>query len=306
MKINELSIYLLILLLFLFSGEAKAQMFSYNHYDLKDGLAGSTVYGMAQDHDGFMWFATETGLSRFDGTSFKNYTIADGLPGNEVLGLYVDAKNRIWIACFKNAISYYSKGKIYNQQNDSVLKKINIRTQIRGIGENAAGDLLFRCGSETFLLKHTGAVQVIPEINAHLPVWKNPFHPIAGMGSLQVSLLDLPAYVRMQTGDMAYVAMTSGSPVFNKVTNQYACQSCDNHFMPGRTVFLFYDYNTSARILRLPPEANVIKPVNANTYAILKNYGGVTLFNINEDALTCNHLSSYIVQSVLEDIEGNT
>ncbi len=63
----------------------KAQEFNYVHYDTKDGLAGSTVYSMCQDKDGFMWFATENGLSRYDGTHFKNFTVKDGLPDNEVL-----------------------------------------------------------------------------------------------------------------------------------------------------------------------------------------------------------------------------
>src|SRR5882724_10352850 len=74
-----------------------AQEYSYIHYDAKDGLAGSTVYCMVQDKDGFMWFGTETGLSRFDGTHFRTYTTADGLPDNEILKLFVDSRNRVWI-----------------------------------------------------------------------------------------------------------------------------------------------------------------------------------------------------------------
>jgi ligand-binding sensor domain-containing protein len=56
-----------------------AQDYNYINYDVKDGLAGSTVYAMCQDKDGFMWFATEAGVSRFDGTNFKNFSTSDGL-----------------------------------------------------------------------------------------------------------------------------------------------------------------------------------------------------------------------------------
>src|SRR5215467_10674086 len=114
---------------------ATAQEYSYVHYDVKDGLAGSLVYCGVQDHDGFLWFGTETGLSRFDGTHFQNFTTKDGLPDNEVLRLFVDSKNRVWIMPFRNSICYYYKGKIHNQSNDSVLKKIKPAAEIIGMTE---------------------------------------------------------------------------------------------------------------------------------------------------------------------------
>ena len=64
-----------------------SQEFRYMQYDVNNGLAGSTVYCMLQDQQGFMWFGTETGVSRFDGTHFKNFSTADGLPDNEVLDI---------------------------------------------------------------------------------------------------------------------------------------------------------------------------------------------------------------------------
>ena len=64
---------------------AVAQDYSYRHYDIEQGLANSTVYCMLQDKQGFLWFGTETGVSRFDGTHFKNFTSVHGLPDNQVL-----------------------------------------------------------------------------------------------------------------------------------------------------------------------------------------------------------------------------
>src|SRR5215831_14677590 len=121
---------------------ANAQEYSYSHYDTKDGLAGSTVYCGAQDKDGFLWFGTETGLSRFDGTHFQNFTTADGLPDNEILRLFVDSKNRVWIMPFRNSICYYYKGKIHNQENDSLLAKITLHTEAKGVVEDRKGNLL--------------------------------------------------------------------------------------------------------------------------------------------------------------------
>src|SRR5258707_5478328 len=99
--------HLLLLILLPACAALSGQTLSYTHYDTKDGLAGSVVYCAAEDKDGFLWFGTETGLSRFDGTHFRTYTTADGLPDNEILKLFVDSRNRVWIIPFRNAVCYF-------------------------------------------------------------------------------------------------------------------------------------------------------------------------------------------------------
>lgn len=88
----------LTVIFFLFTICLKAQSYNYINYTPKDGLAGSTVYSICQDKDGFMWFGTENGLSRFDGTHFKNFTIKDGLPDNEVLKVFPDSQGGYGLA----------------------------------------------------------------------------------------------------------------------------------------------------------------------------------------------------------------
>lgn len=45
----------------------------FNHYDIHKGLSHNTVNCVFQDQKGFMWFGTNYGLNRFDGTSIKTY-----------------------------------------------------------------------------------------------------------------------------------------------------------------------------------------------------------------------------------------
>lgn len=45
-----------------------------------DGLSSGSVFGVAQDDKGFMWFATGDGLSRFDGYSLRVYRSERGNP----------------------------------------------------------------------------------------------------------------------------------------------------------------------------------------------------------------------------------
>jgi len=88
---------IVVLLIWVFSRPGFAQEYSYSHYDITDGLAGSTVYCITQDTDGFLWMGTETGVSRFDGTHFRNFTTSEGLPDIEVLQMFGDSRGRVWI-----------------------------------------------------------------------------------------------------------------------------------------------------------------------------------------------------------------
>jgi histidine kinase/YXYXY domain-containing protein/two component regulator with propeller domain len=131
-----LQLYLLLNISDVFS-----QDYSFVRYDTRDGLAGSVVYDAIQDKEGFMWFATENGLSRFDGKNFKTFTTKDGLPDNEILKLFLDSKGRLWIMPFTPSVCYYYQGKIFNKTNDSLLSKINLITYAFDIAEDASGNL---------------------------------------------------------------------------------------------------------------------------------------------------------------------
>lgn len=43
--------------------------------NMQNGLADNTVLSIYKDRDGFMWFGTTNGLSRYDGRNIKNFTI---------------------------------------------------------------------------------------------------------------------------------------------------------------------------------------------------------------------------------------
>src|ERR1700750_3181214 len=90
----------LVFICILFSVSVRSQDFTYMHYDIREGLAGSTVYCMLQDKQGYLWFGTETGVSRFDGVHFKNFTTFEGLPDNQVLTMFEDSKGRVWMSPF--------------------------------------------------------------------------------------------------------------------------------------------------------------------------------------------------------------
>jgi ligand-binding sensor domain-containing protein len=138
-----------------YSLTCRAQEYSYVHYDVQNGIAGANVYAVYQDKQKFLWFGTETGVSRFDGTNFKNYTTNEGLPDNEILEIYGDDEGRVWFVPFKKTICYYYKGKIYNQQNDTLLRKIKLHSNVLVVCEDKY--------KNTWLLEERGIYLITPE-----------------------------------------------------------------------------------------------------------------------------------------------
>ena len=96
-----------IAIVFAFTSTAFAQQvdvdrFSrFANYTVQDGLSHNTVNDIIQDKNGFIWFATENGLSRYDGYSFVNFfhnpENPNSIPGNSVLTLALDSKGFLWI-----------------------------------------------------------------------------------------------------------------------------------------------------------------------------------------------------------------
>jgi ligand-binding sensor domain-containing protein len=132
-------------------------------------LAGSTVYCITQDKDGFIWTGTETGVSRFDGTHFKNFTTKDGLPDLEVLQIFGDSKGRVWMAPFRKSLCYYYQGKIHNQQNDTLLSRIHLQGNIESFAEDIEGNILLKQRNALHMLARDGSLIEFDSLD-HEPV----------------------------------------------------------------------------------------------------------------------------------------
>jgi ligand-binding sensor domain-containing protein/signal transduction histidine kinase len=87
------------------------QSITFKRLNIEDGLSQSTVFAMLQDHEGFMWFATQDGLNRYDGYSFtifrNNPYDNSSLRNNWILDLYQAASRRLWVIS-RDGISLYN------------------------------------------------------------------------------------------------------------------------------------------------------------------------------------------------------
>ncbi|WP_029038752.1 ligand-binding sensor domain-containing protein [Salinimicrobium xinjiangense] len=71
----------------------------FKNITIDDGLSQNSVVDIAQDDMGFIWFATQDGLNRYDGKAFKIFPeIFDDItsPNYSRLGKLFTSKNRLW------------------------------------------------------------------------------------------------------------------------------------------------------------------------------------------------------------------
>ncbi|MCB0633547.1 MAG: histidine kinase [Saprospiraceae bacterium] len=98
----------------------------FRNYSTNDGLPSSEVHDIIQDQRGYLWIATDNGVSRFDGYKFKNYGAKQGLKNNVVFHLQEDHEGRIWMQTLSGNLYYYLQDSIYTYPfNDTITKYQN-------------------------------------------------------------------------------------------------------------------------------------------------------------------------------------
>ncbi len=116
-------LYLVLAVSMLHGFYASGQDVSRYHYTVENGLPSSEVYDIIQDSRGYMWFATDRGVSRFDGYRFRNFTSNDGLTDNTVFKLVEDHKNRIWFITNNAQLCYFLNDSIIPYRFNNILQK---------------------------------------------------------------------------------------------------------------------------------------------------------------------------------------
>ncbi|WP_163707208.1 two-component regulator propeller domain-containing protein [Mangrovibacterium lignilyticum] len=104
----------------------QAQFRQIKKIGIEDGLSNSFITGITQDKEGFLWFATESGLNRFDGESFMVYKkgnsdSSNSVSANEQNAVYADQyENKIWLATQREGLNSFDceTGEFKHYRND--------------------------------------------------------------------------------------------------------------------------------------------------------------------------------------------
>lgn len=85
-----------------FSNNSFGQQYYIKSYGIENGLSTRIITGACQDKNGYMWFSTYFGISKYDGSSFTNFDTINGLHNQHYRRIKCDKKGIIWAVPYVN------------------------------------------------------------------------------------------------------------------------------------------------------------------------------------------------------------
>jgi len=106
-----------------FLGYSQSPVFE--NFSTSDGLPSTQVYDIYQDKNGYMWFATDRGISKYNGYDFESFQLEDGITCNTVFKFFPQKNGNIWCSTYNNKLFYFNTTDytfIPYQYNDTLVK----------------------------------------------------------------------------------------------------------------------------------------------------------------------------------------
>src|SRR5207253_7258580 len=112
----------LALALLLDARSVSAQQLPVRTYTTADGLPRDLLLRIVRDSQGFLWFCTGDGLSRFNGYEFTNYGVEQGLPNPVINGLLETRRGVYWVATNGGGVARFNPSP--SRSEPSELRKL--------------------------------------------------------------------------------------------------------------------------------------------------------------------------------------
>ncbi len=291
----------------------------FRHFEVEDGLPSATVYQAFQDSRDFLWFSTEAGLARFDGTRFRNFSMDDGLPDNEIFGLFEDSKKRLWFRAYNGHFGYLEHDTIFNANQIPLLEKLEQPHWVTQIFEDSDNNLYFSQHKDGLAILKNNKVIHIEEGDFKKVLPSNALkHTIIVLGCFeaengQVHVLsnvaefiikkDKPVFLRLFETQFSEIVPLNAITVIAKAANANDLYLID------------YQWNEPS----IPQKILSNKDLLLNSDMLIlgeSELGGVWLGSFgeglflldnieNSPQVIANYLENESVSSVLKDKEGN-
>ncbi|WP_229417410.1 two-component regulator propeller domain-containing protein [Massilia sp. Root418] len=171
----------------------------FEQLDVEDGLAQESVLAVAQDQQGFMWFGSQAGLSRYDGARIITYrnAVSDprSLADNWVRVLHVDRSGRMWIGTDGGLDRYepLTQGFTHFPPNEPA-KRGNGNRHVRAIVDDGKGGLW---------IGTSDGLQHFDPASGRYTYWHHDADLPGSLGSDQVNALARDAGGRLWVGTAA-------------------------------------------------------------------------------------------------------
>ncbi len=152
-----------------------AQQPFYINYQTKEGLFSHYTYYVYQDKRGYMWTASDVGVSRFDGNTFTHFNTGHGLSCNEVFSMLEDRHERLWFATLNGKPCFYHKGLIYSEKNLPLLRQCQMEGLVFRLLERRDGSIVMASAAKIIAIDiETSQVEVLASGSTSiLDIWEN-------------------------------------------------------------------------------------------------------------------------------------
>lgn len=140
-----------------------AQQFHFNALTSDEGLSHNSVFSIAQDYKGFMWFGTRDGISRYDSQRIRNYYVnaySPNVEANRVNCVYAVGQN-LWVGTEAGLFRYVFEKDVFEQVH---LNRGS--TYVANITQVSTGELWISTQDGIYILEQQGTVRhILPKQN---------------------------------------------------------------------------------------------------------------------------------------------
>lgn len=286
---------------------ASAQNASPNfiHYSTEHGLPSSEVYSVIQDRKGNLWFSTDRGVARYDGTEFKTYSFKEGLTDNTVFKLLEDKNGKVWM--------HTLTGRIYFLENDSIIQyKHNELLLEKTLGKIPLGFYVDSLENVSATIRDIGLVKISNDGKAVIP-FSYKFFPEIGYLIDEISDEHLLTSVIYPKGKVENIKILFrrgeilDSIPLQIISHDRLCAVKNDLdeiiFSVGKVIFK--RKGNKVNLIRELPSVVFFLSLDHNRNLVAGTEQGAYIFDKNDESQILFHfLSEYSVTGILNDREG--
>lgn len=281
----------------------------FKNFTALDGLSSSEVYDITQDNMGYLWFATDRGLTRYDGTTFKRYTTSDGLLDNVIYNFFEMDDGTIWCSTSNHKLFYFKNtvdGFHPYKYNDAIVNVVKDKSLvINDIVASLNKEVLISFNASKGYLKIGVDGTVINKLRSESKlgdkyghIWKIP---------KEVPNFIFKDYVDNWNMDSIIVKKefeSKSKVLFSKLLN-FPKHRTSVGFVDGN--YFFINEKNEIRDYTLPYNENGTSIVSGkydeDLFWIGFQYGGVMLIDLQGNVKK-HYLKEYSVSKIYRDHEG--
>lgn len=235
----------------------------FEHITQDQGLSSNAIRSILQDHQGFLWIGTESGLNRYDG-QIKTYQYPKTFPARSAVSLYEDKFGTLWVGTPDSGLLKY-----YREQD--IFVKVDL-TSLKLLRNPAIIEIYEDKQSILWLATDVGLIKFNPK-NNEISLCLTAIDPVTKVTEPIFSILE-------DNQNNFWVSISSRICLFDRNTNKII-----------ETIFLksnFLEFYSSSKALISDFDGNLLIGTNKGLYKLNTKTKNLVL----HEALTVGQITS--------------